>query len=163
MSSKTDEKKLDLTLIVYSEITLLGVVAASTWKDFLSYPYEVIGLAMGTVLSVFVAHVWAEICSDANRMSTVTFKHFVARNKHALTMFLPGIWISVCLLVLDWLGFSFNANVALTLLFLTFLLAGTSGWAAYQARPSATRALVFSAAGLAIGVIATILKITVGK
>jgi len=53
----------EVTMAIYGAITLLGVIAAASWKGLFVDYVELVVLIIGTTITVAVAHLWANIAA----------------------------------------------------------------------------------------------------
>ena len=53
----------DAKLAIYTSITLLGVIAASSWKGLFSDERELFVIIVGTSITLAVAHAWAAVAA----------------------------------------------------------------------------------------------------
>jgi len=54
----------EVVLAIYAAITLLGVIAAASWKNLFTEYHEIFVIIIGTTITVGVAHVWATIAAQ---------------------------------------------------------------------------------------------------
>ena len=53
----------EFTLAIYAAITLLGVIAAASWKGLFADELELIVIIIATTVTVAVAHLWAAVAA----------------------------------------------------------------------------------------------------
>ena len=57
------QKLAETTIAIYAAITLLGVVAAASWKGLFVEGSEFVVIIIATAFTVAVAHVWATVAA----------------------------------------------------------------------------------------------------
>jgi hypothetical protein len=63
-SESTQRRRLsEFTLAIYAAITLLGVIAAASWKGLFVDELELTVIIIATTVTVAVAHLWASVAA----------------------------------------------------------------------------------------------------
>lgn len=57
----TNGRLQEMTMVIYTAITLLGVIAAATWKNTFADEPELLVIIAGTTITLAVAHAWSAI------------------------------------------------------------------------------------------------------
>ncbi|MFM9134590.1 MAG: hypothetical protein ACKOT0_04020 [bacterium] len=154
----------EVTMAIYAAITLLGVIAAASWKGlFVDYP-ELVVLVIGTTITVAVAHLWANVAAhrlvDQRPMSSPQrWKEF----RVTLSVFVVGI-LALVALALSWtISDDLETSVRWTIgmLILVLFVVGLVG----SRRRGATwpRAVGWGCVDASIGVAVLIAKIVAGS
>ena len=151
-----------VTLVIYSTITLLSVVVATTAKLYVDSYYELVIVAFGTCVGLVIAHAWAGMISRVlvhkeQLGSGILFEEV----RSASWSFIPGVLLAVLLPVEAIFGVSFELAATWAILALTVLLFVSGYFAALGIRHSKAAAWAWGGGSAAVGVLAVILKLAI--
>ena len=158
-----EHQVLRTTLVVYAAITLLGVIAAGSWKKFVTDEPELIVTTVGASIGVVIAHAWSSIM--AHRLvhrSMMTRKQMLAELEVAASFFIvTGIAVAAIVTgqAFDW---EFDDTVAFTevVLIASLFTVGLFGSRASGARWG--RSLAWGLLDAAVGVAIVATKLLLG-
>ena len=113
----------ETTMAIYAAITLLGVVAAASWKGLFVESVELIVIIIATTLTVAVAHVWA--AASAHRLvasSPLSRLEWREEARLALSVMVVGGLAIAAFLGAQLLGAELAGSVLVTLMMLVAVL-----------------------------------------
>lgn len=151
------------TLVVYAAITLLGVIAAGSWKKFVTDEPELMVTTVGASIAVVVAHAWSSIM--AHRLvhrSMMSRKQMLAELEVAASFFIiTGIAVAAIMTgqAFDW---EFDDTVVFTecVLIASLFTVGLFGSRASGAGWG--RSLAWGLLDAAVGVAIVVTKLLLG-
>lgn len=117
------QRQTELTLAIYAAITLLGVVAAASWKGLFVEESELIVIIIATALTVSIAHMWATVA--AHRLvhgSALPRDEWPLEARNVLAGLVVGLLAVGTFILSGALGAELPGAVALTLLMLVGVL-----------------------------------------
>lgn len=152
-----------VTLAIYATITLLGVIAASSWKGFASSEMELLVIIVSTSVTLAVAHFWASTMShrmvDRAALSRRERKEQLLDSGVVLAV---GAFATVATIVSWIVGHDLRDSVTYTLLTLVLLLFSVGLAGARRAGASWLRSIGWGAVDASIGVAILVAKIIFG-
>lgn len=158
-----EHKVVRTTLVVYAAITLLGVIAAGSWKKFVTDEPELIVTTIGASIAVVIAHAWSSIM--AHRLvhrSMMTRKQMLAELEVAASFFIiTGIAVAAVLTgqTLDW---EFDDTVTFTEVVLIASLFTVGLFGSRASGASWGRSLAWGLLDAAVGVAIVVTKLLLG-
>lgn len=153
----------ETTIAIYAAITLLGVIAAATWKGLFADELELIVIIIATTFTVAVAHLWASIA--AHRLvhrrppSRAEWRQEVRLFMSVLVV--GGLAIAAFLFT-QLLGFDFAGAVATTLLMLVAVLFVVGFVGGRREERSWLQSVGLGFLDASIGIVILVVKITLG-
>lgn len=153
----------ELTLAIYAAITLLGVLAAATWKGAYADEPEVIVIIVGTTVTVAVAHVWSTIVAHRiTHRGPLNAQERAAELRNFLAFCCVGA-LAAGTMAISWaLWLDLDASVRATSGSLIALLFVTGWWASRRSGGSWPLAAAWGILNASIGVAILIVKIVFG-
>ncbi len=154
----------EVTMAIYGAITLLGVIAAASWKGLFVDYVELVVLVIGTTITVAVAHLWANIA--AYRL--VKQRPMGSRDRWeefrvTLSVFVVGI-LALAALALSWtLTDDLETSVRWTIGMLVGVLFVVGLIGARRKGASWLRAIGWGCVDSSIGIAVLIAKIAAGS
>ena len=117
------QKLSETTMAIYAAITLLGVIAAASWKGIFVDEVELIVIIVATTITVAVAHLWA--AAAAHRLvagSPLTREDWREEGRLFLSVLVVGGLAIAAFLFAQLVGLELAGSVAITLLMLVVVL-----------------------------------------
>ena len=149
-------------MLVYSTVTLLGVVVASAVKGYIEGIGKLTTLLIGTALAVFVAHAWAGTLGEGMKEpGWPGFKLLPGELRTASLTFIPVVVGAAFGWVTYLITQSYEATGTATSVGLALLLTSTTVMSALRYRKPVGEVVAWSAASAVVGVLAIILKLIV--
>lgn len=149
-------------MLVYSTVTLLGVVVASAIKGYIEGMGKLTMLLVGTALAVFVAHAWAGTLAEGMKEpGWPAFKLLPTELKTASLTFIPVAVGAVFGWVTYLISGSYEAGGTATAAGLALLLTAATVVSALRHKKTPGEIVAWSAASAVVGVLAVILKLIV--
>ncbi len=153
----------ETTMAIYAAITLLGVVAAASWKGIFADNLELIVIIIATTVTVAVAHVWA--AAAAHRVvASAPRSRAVWREEGRLArwvMVVGGLAIAA-FLGAQLLSFELAGSVVATLLMLIAVLFVVGVVGGRREQRSWARSLAIGLLDSSIGIAILLAKVTFG-
>ncbi len=120
----TERQQLsELTLAIYAAITLLGVIAAASWKGLFVDEAELTVIIIATTVTVAVAHLWASVA--AHRLvhrKPPSRADWREELRNAAAVFVVGGLAIGAFLISGMFGLDLAGEVVVTLLMLVAVL-----------------------------------------
>ncbi len=154
----------DATLAIYTSITLLGVIAAASWKGLLSDERELFVVIVGTSITLAVAHAWAAVAAHRLVHSTALTADERRQELRGMAVILvvgaaASTTFGISALVID----NLDQSVQLTLLVLIVVLFLVGIVGSRRRGDSWPRAVGWGVADASIGLAVFALKVLVGS
>lgn len=160
----TEHQQLqETTIAIYAAITLLGVIAAASWKGLFVDELELIVIIIATTVTVAVAHLWAAIA--AHRLVHRRPPSRAAWRQEArlfLSVLLVGGLAIAAFLVAEIISFELAGAVTVTLLMLVAVLFVIGVVGGRREERSWPRSLGLGLLDASIGVVILLAKVTFG-
>jgi hypothetical protein len=153
----------ETTLSIYAAITLLGVLAAASWKGYFVDESELVVIIVATSVTLAVAHLWAAVAAYrlVNRAALpLTEWRLEARNSLAV-LAVGGLAVAT-FLISSWWGEDFAGAVAFTLLTLVGVLFVVGLVGGRREGRSWMRSLALGLLDSSIGIVILLAKVTLG-
>jgi peptidoglycan/LPS O-acetylase OafA/YrhL len=113
----------EFTLAIYAAITLLGVIAAASWKGLFVDEVELTVIIVATTVTVAVAHLWASVA--AHRLvhhKPPSREEWREELRNAAAVFVVGGLAIAAFLISGMFGMELAGEVVATLLMLVAVL-----------------------------------------
>ncbi len=153
----------EISLAIYTSITLLGVIAAASWKGLFADDMELLVIIAGTTVTLAIAHLWATVAAHRlthRRPLTPDERRHELRN--AVAVLIVGT-LAIVVLAISWrLGAELETSIRLTLGMMIAVLFVVGVVGARRSGGSWLHAIGWGMADASIGIIVLILKILVG-
>ena len=149
-----------VTVAIYAALTLLGVIAAASWKETADDEIEMAAIIGGTSLAISLAHLWAAIMAEQ-----LVHGHLPDRDTWRKEATVAGGFLGIAaiavvsLAVTSAAGISFDWVVNLTMAVLIGLLLAAGITGARWSGADWGRALLWGLLDAAMGLVLLILKI----
>jgi hypothetical protein len=153
----------ETTMSIYAAITLLGVVAAASWKGIFADEFELIVIIIATTVTVAVAHVWA--AAAAHRLvarSPLTRAEWREEARLFLAVLIVGGLAIAAFLFAQLIGFELAGSVVATLLMLIAVLFVVGVVGGRREQRGWLAALGLGLLDASIGVVILLAKVTFG-
>lgn len=157
------QKLAETTMAIYAAITLLGVVAAASWKGLFVDDIELVVIIIATTVTVAVAHVWA--AAAAHRLvasAPLSRVEWHEEGRLALSVFVVGGLAIAAFVGAQLLGLELAGAVAATLLMLVAVLFVVGVVGGRREQRSWPRSLAIGLLDSSIGIVILVVKITLG-
>ena len=154
----------EATLAIYTSITLLGVIAAASWKGLFVDEPELLVLIIGTSVTLAVAHGWASIAAHRfvhrTRLSRLEKRQEL---RGTAVILVVGAAATATFVISTLATDTLDTSVRLTLgvLVAVLFVVGVAG--SRRRNDSWPRALGWGLADASIGIVALVLKIILGS
>lgn len=153
-----------VTAAIYMAITLLGVIAAASWKGLFADFAELVVIIIGTTVTVAVAHAWANVASHRLLHRTrMTKQEKIEELQSAGCIVIVGIFASATLAEAWWITDDLNGAVRMTIGILIAILFALGVIGARRGGAPWGRALGWGLADASIGIVVLVLKVTLGS
>jgi hypothetical protein len=153
------QKLAETTMAIYAAITLLGVVAAASWKGIFADELELIVIIIATTFTVAVAHVWAAAAAHRVVASAPLSRE---EWREALSVMVVGGLAIAAFLGANLLGFELAGSVVATLLMLIAVLFVVGVVGGRREQRSWPRSLAIGLLDSSIGIVVLLAKVTLG-
>lgn len=151
------------TIIIYSAITLLGVMAAATAKDYVDNAWDLSVLVIGSAAALAVAHAWAGVLAQLMvRHEHLDRRLITAEVKFSALALVPAALVVLDLLILSALIDSFDLEVTLAMLTLVALLFLAGYISASRMSLSVWTCLKWGTASGVVGLLVVLVKVAFG-
>jgi hypothetical protein len=151
------------TILIYSAITLLGVMAAATAKDYVDDSWDLSVLVVGSAAALAVAHAWAGVLAHVMvRHEGLGRSLIIAEVKFSGLAFLPAALVVADLLVMSLVVDSFDLEVTLAMLTLVALLFLAGYISASRMSLSGWICLKWGLASAVVGLLVVLVKVAFG-
>lgn len=153
----------ETTIAIYAAITLLGVVAAASWKGLFVDELELVVIIVATTLTVAVAHLWASI--SAHRLvhrRPPGREEWHDEVRLFLSVLVVGGLAVAAFLAAQLVGFELPGAVAVTLLMLVAVLFVVGVVGGRREERSWIRSVGLGLLDASIGIVILVAKVTFG-
>lgn len=157
------QRLAETTMAIYAAITLLGVVAAASWKGLFVDESELIVIIIATTVTVAVAHVWA--AAAAHRVvasAPLSRGEWHEEGRLALSVLVVGGLAIAAFLGAQLIGLQLAGAVAATLLMLVAVLFVVGVVGGRREQRSWPRSLAIGLLDSSIGIAILLAKVTFG-
>lgn len=163
-ASATRRQLTEATLAIYTSITLLGVIAAASWKGLFASEPELLVIIIGTSVTLAVAHVWASIAAHrfVNR-TRLTREERRQELRGMVAILAVGAAATVTFGLSSLAADSLNTSVQLTLGVLVGVLFIVGVVGSRRRGDSVVRAVGWGLADASIGIVALVIKVVLGS
>ncbi|MEY3733001.1 MAG: hypothetical protein RL347_360 [Actinomycetota bacterium] len=165
LSKPADHKQqlAETTMAIYAAITLLGVVAAASWKGLFVDELELVVIIIATTVTVAVAHTWAAAAAHRVVASTpLSREEWRDEARLALSVFVVGGLAIAAFVFAQVIGFELTGAVTTTLLMLVAVLFVVGVVGGRRERRTWPRSLGIGLLDASIGIVVLLVKITLG-
>jgi peptidoglycan/LPS O-acetylase OafA/YrhL len=153
----------ETTMAIYAAITLLGVIAAASWKGLFVDELELIVIIIATTVTVAVAHTWASAAAHRVVTSTpLSREEWREEVRLALSVFVVGGLAIAAFFFAQLIGFELAGAVTTTLLMLVAVLFVVGVVGGRRERRTWPRSLGIGLLDASIGIVVLLVKITLG-
>ena len=157
------QRLAETTMAIYAAITLLGVIAAASWKGIFVDEFELVVIIIATTVTLAVAHVWA--AAAAHRLVAGTpLSRDDWREEGRLflsVLFVGGLAIAAFLFA-QLIGLELAGSVAATLLMLVAVLFVVGVVGGRREERTWPRSLGLGLIDASIGIVILVVKVTFG-
>lgn len=163
-SPSTRTQLADATLAIYASITLLGVIAAASWKGLLSEEQELLAIIVGTSITLAVAHAWAAVAAHRlvhSRALTASERRAELRGMAVIMAVGAAATTAFGLSALASDNFEQSVRMTLLVLITVLFLVGIVG--SRRRGDSWLRAVGWGLADASIGLVVLVVKVLVGS
>lgn len=153
----------ETTMAIYAAITLLGVIAAASWKGLFVDELELVVIIIATTLTVAVAHVWA--AAAAHRVvasSPLSREDWREEGRLFLSVLVVGGLAITAFLFAQLIGFELAGAVVATLGMLVAVLFVVGVAGGRREQRSWPRSLGLGLIDASIGIVILFVKVTLG-
>jgi len=153
----------ETTMAIYAAITLLGVIAAASWKGIFVDEAELIVIIIATTVTVAVAHVWA--AAAAHRIvagSPLSRVEWVEESRLALSVLVVGGLAIAAFLTATLTDLGLSGAVAATLLMLVAVLFVVGLVGGRREQRSWLKSIGLGFVDASIGIVILLVKVTFG-
>ena len=157
------QRLAETTMEIYAAITLLGVIAAASWKGIFVDDSELIVIIIATTVTVAVAHVWA--AAAAHRVvasAPLSRGEWHEEGRLALSVLVVGGLAIAAFLGAQLLGLELAGAVAATLLMLVAVLFVVGVVGGRREQRGWPRSLALGLMDASIGVVILVVKVAFG-
>ena len=162
-AAQARQKLAETTMAIYAAITLLGVVAAASWKGIFADELELIVIIIATTFTVAVAHVWAAAAAPRVVASApLSREEWREEGRLALSVMVVGGLAIAAFLGANLLGFELAGSVVATLLMLIAVLFVVGVVGGRREQRSWPRSLAIGLLDSSIGIVVLLAKVTLG-
>ena len=157
------QKLAETTMAIYAAITLLGVIAAASWKGIFVDEVELVVIIIATTVTVAVAHLWA--AAAAHRLvagSPLTREDWREEGRLFLSVLLVGGLSVGAFLFAQIIGLELAGSVAMTLLMLVAVLVVVGVVGGRREQRTWPRSLSLGLIDASIGIVILLVKVTFG-
>ena len=153
----------ETTMAIYAAITLLGVIAAASWKGIFVDELELVVIIIATTVTVAVAHLWA--AAAAHRLvagTPLSRAEWREEGRLFLSVLVVGALAIAAFLGAQLLGLQLAGSVALTLLMLVAVLFVVGVVGGRREGRNWTRSVGIGFVDASIGIVILLVKVTFG-
>ena len=153
----------ETTMAIYAAITLLGVIAAASWKGYFVDDIELIVIIIATTFTVAVAHIWAS--AAAHRLITyapLTREDWRAEARIFLSVLMVGTLAIAAFLGAQLVGLELAGSAAATLLMLVGVLFVVGVVGGRREQRTWPKSLGLGLVDASIGIVILVVKVTLG-
>jgi uncharacterized membrane protein len=153
----------ETTMAIYAAITLLGVIAAASWKGLFVDELELVVIIIATTVTVAVAHVWA--AAAAHRLvasSPLSRAEWKEEGRLALSVLVVGGLAIAAFLVANLTDLELAGSVTATLLMLVAVLFVVGVVGGRREQRSWVKSLGLGLVDASIGLVVLLVKVTLG-
>ena len=157
------QRLAETTMAIYAAITLLGVIAAASWKGIFVDEGELIVIIIATTVTVAVAHLWA--AAAAHRLvarAPLSREEWREEGRLFLSVLLVGGLAVGAFLFAQLVGLELAGSVAVTLLMLVVVLFVVGVVGGRREERSWPRSLGLGLIDASIGIVILLVKVTFG-
>lgn len=159
----TRQRLSETTLAIYAAITLLGVIAAASWKGLFVEGSEFVVIIIATALTVAVAHVWATVAAHRLvRREALPGSEWRLELRNSLAVFVVGGLAVAAFLTTTAAGAELAGAVAFTLLMLVAVLFVVGVVGGRRESRSWLHSVGLGLLDSSIGVVILVAKVTLG-
>lgn len=154
----------EYALAIYMAITLLGIIAAASWKNLFADYAELVVLIIGGTITVTVAHAWATV--SAHRLAhqrALTSSERREELRGSCALLAVGLFAIVTLTVSHTVTDSLAESVLLTLLVLVAVLFAVGVVGARLSGKGWWRSLGWGLIDASIGIAVLVVKVVFGS
>jgi hypothetical protein len=153
----------ETTMAIYAAITLLGVIAAASWKGLFVDELELVVIIIATTVTVAVAHVWAS--AAAHRL--VAFKplslaEWREEGRLALSVLIVGALAVTAFAIANLTDLQLAGSVAATLLMLVAVLFVVGVVGGRREGRTWPKSIGLGFVDASIGIVVLVIKTTMG-
>lgn len=157
------QKLAETTMAIYVAITLLGVIAAASWKGIFVDEVELVVIIIATTVTVAVAHVWAS--AAAHRLvagAPLSRDEWREEGRLFLSVLLVGGLAIAAFLSAQLIGLELAGSVAATLLMLVAVLFVVGVVGGRREQRTWARSLGLGLIDASIGIVILLVKVIFG-
>ena len=157
------QKLAETTMAIYAAITLLGVIAAASWKGIFVDEIELVVIIIATTVTVAVAHLWAS--AAAHRLvarSPLSRNDWREEGRLFLSVLIIGGLAVAAFLFAQLIGLQLAGSVAVTLLMLVAVLFVVGVVGGRREQRTWPRSLSLGLIDASIGIVILLVKVTFG-
>lgn len=157
------QKLAETTMAIYAAITLLGVIAAASWKGIFVDELELIVIIIATTITVAVAHLWA--AAAAHRLVAgrpLSRRDWEEEGRLALSVLVVGGLAVAAFLATSLTDLDLANSVAVTLLMLVAVLFVVGIVGGRREGRTWARSLGLGLVDASIGIVILVVKVTFG-
>ena len=153
----------ETTMAIYAAITLLGVIAAASWKGIFVDEIELVVIIIATTVTVAVAHLWA--AAAAHRLvkrTPLSRAEWQEEGRLLLSVLAVGGLAVAAFLFAQLIGFELAGSVAATLLMLVAVLFVVGVVGGRREQRAWVPSLGLGLIDASIGIVILLVKVTFG-
>ena len=157
------QRLAETTMAIYAAITLLGVIAAASWKGIFVDEVELIVIIVATTITVAVAHLWA--AAAAHRLvagSPLTRGDWREEGRLFLSVLVVGGLAIAAFLFGQLVGLELAGSVAITLLMLVAVLFVVGVVGGRREERTWARSIGIGLVDASIGIVILLVKVIFG-
>ncbi|MBM3687100.1 MAG: hypothetical protein FJW85_08895 [Actinobacteria bacterium] len=157
------QKLAETTMAIYAAITLLGVIAAASWKGLFVDELELIVIIIATTVTVAVAHVWA--AAAAHRLvasAPLSRAEWLEEGRLFVSVLIIGGLAIAAFFFAQIIGLQLAGSVAATLLMLVAVLFVVGVVGGRREQRTWARSLGLGLIDASIGIVILVVKVTFG-
>ncbi len=157
------QRLAETTMAIYAAITLLGVIAAASWKGIFVDELELVVIIIATTITVAVAHLWA--AAAAHRLvarSPLSRDDWREEGRLFLSVLVIGGLAVAAFLFAQLIGLQLAGSVAVTLLMLVAVLFVVGVVGGRREERTWLRSLGLGLVDASIGIVILLVKVTLG-
>lgn len=151
------------TIVIYSVITLMGVMAAASAKAYVDNSWELAILVLSSALALSLAHAWAGVLAQMLEHGRTLGKALIlAELKFSALALGPAILSAICLLIFSLLMDDFEREVTFVLLVQVAVLFWAGESSARRKRLGGWTSFRWGMASAVVGLLIVTLKVVFG-
>lgn len=166
ISDNVDQAKGQLqatTIILYSAITILGVMAAATVKGYLDNSWDLSLLIVGSAMALAVAHAWATVLAEVMVGGHHPNRDLIwEEGKLALLALLPAGVVVAVLFLMDLTAASFEVDVTVSMLAAVVILSLVGYLGSDRRGLGRWTSLKWGSASALVGLVSVLVKVVFG-